>query len=204
MPKELWAALEQDAEQRNRTTAEHLREICRQAIQQDVQDIYSRINAVEDSVEKLEQRVEQLEQRTEQIDELEECLDRLEAQMSGLTARTVDSSQGEQRTAAEGGGREVPESVADIDDVVAMARAEFGAAESQVAVGREALELLRERRRVSIDELQTEIRRDATDPDDSADVWWAEQVKPFVDIAIEWGLVVQHPGHELAWIGPPN
>lgn len=97
MPKDLWSALQQDAERRDRTTAEHVREICRQAVRRDMEDIYSRVDAIEEA------------------------------------ARSV-----------------------------------------------------------------------AVDPDEPLEVWWAEQVKPFLDVAIEWGLIVQHPGNELEWIGPPE
>lgn len=69
MPDELWEAIKGDAEAQNKMAAEHVREICRQYLKEETDDIRERLDAVESRIGDLRDVERRLDRQQEVLEE---------------------------------------------------------------------------------------------------------------------------------------
>lgn len=231
MPDELWEALKEDAEAQNRMAAEHVREICREYLQEETGDIRDRLDAVEsrlDVIEDIDQRLDRqqevIERQNARIAQLEQRLDQLTsgtpAEAGAVGSAEAATTSGPEAT-EEAGSPAAPEStearrtveepdvVETIDDAIQMARAQFideydpEQAEKMAEAAQAALEELQANEEMFAKDFREELADEYALQEQSEAEWWRETAEPALDIAESWGLVFNEHGHEYEWIGPP-
>lgn len=218
MPDELWEAIKEDAEAQNKMAAEHVREICRQYLKEETDDIRERLDAVEarlgdlrDVEQRLDRQQELLEEQAQRIEQLEQQLQQgIEADTTETGGATGDESTAVTRSTGDTTSTAVeePDVVETIDDAVQVARARFAEehdpqrAERMAEAGRAALEALQERGEMFAKDFREDLASEYPIEGQSEGEWWRETVEPVLEIAEDWGLVFNAHGHEYEWIGP--